>query len=270
MNPMRWFLPAVGSLVLLSGIPAPAAQVLVDFNASYNNPTPPLPFTDYIDPAAVTAGTGPLSGSLSHYTTTSNATADYGSLLATSNLASTPNDDGASAGAKAGWEDSLTILGAGTGTLKLNFAFSGSLAASDGGDTSISLTSYFVSGTVGSGSISRLGQVHSNFGSLGDPITDFSASGLSFIFGTPFAFNVSLEASTSYGGSIAASSGTGDASNLQLTLTGIEVYDQFNQLVGSPNISSGSGTIYGVPEPSRAMLAAFGIGALAARRRRSR
>lgn len=104
-----------------------AASVLVDFSASYNDVTaPPFPFTDNTAPAAVTQATGPLTGSFTHYSTSSTATANFGSLLVNT-TASGVSDENVNSSSKAGWVDSLTILGSGAGALKLYFTLSGSL-----------------------------------------------------------------------------------------------------------------------------------------------
>lgn len=245
-----------------------AASVLVDFSASYNDVTaPPFPFTDNTDPAAVTQATGPLNGSLTHYSTSSTATANFGSLLVNT-AASGVSDEALSTNSKAGWVDSLTILGSsGSGTLKLYFALSGSMTAVDGGGGSVAVTTYNVTGDVNGNVFARTGAEHSSAGLIGNALSDFNVTTGTFTFGTPFNFDVNLLGAASYSGNLAAGSGTSSASNLQLTLTGIEVYDQFNVLVSSPDISSTSGTVYGVPEPSRVMLLAGGMAVLFLRRR---
>ncbi|MCB1278493.1 MAG: PEP-CTERM sorting domain-containing protein [Prosthecobacter sp.] len=273
MKAINTRLLAVAGLFLLApAAPSHAANVVVDFAASYNDPTP-VPFSSNNDPAEVTQATGPLSGSLSQYTTTATATADFGSLLVSSITNTTIGDASASTSAKAGWVDSLTIVGgSGLGSLKLYFSLSGSLAAANGGDSSNAQANYVLSGAVNGNSFSRFGQEISSpasSGFLGDAMTDFNVSGLNFTFGTPFDLNFSLEAYSSYSGSVAASSGSASASNLQLTLTGIEVYDQFNGLVSSPGIGSDSGIAYGVPEPSRVLLLASGTTSLLFRRRKA-
>ncbi|MDZ4403126.1 PEP-CTERM sorting domain-containing protein [Prosthecobacter sp.] len=247
-----------------------AASVLVDFSASYNDVTaPPFPFTDNTDPAAVTQATGPLNGSLTHYSTSSTATANFGSLLVNT-AASGVSDENVNSHSKAGWVDSLTILGSGQGTLKLYFTLSGSLAAADGGGSSVATGTYAVNGDVNGNFFARVGTEHSNIGLIGFALTDFSVTTGDFTFGTPFSFNISLEGSAGYGGDTGATSDSASASNVQLTLVGIEVYDfPSNTLVSSPSISSASGVVYAVPEPSRAVLLLLGAGALLCRRRKS-
>lgn len=56
----------------------------------------------------------------------------------------------------------------------------------------------------------------------------------------------------SYVGSFAAGSGSASASGLQIT--SIEVSDPLKATISSPGISSASGIVYGVPEPSRTPL----------------
>lgn len=260
---------AAGLFLLVQPVVSHAANVLVDFSASFNDQTaPPFPFTDNTDPAAVSQGSGPLSGSLSHYATSSTATANYGSLLVNT-AASGSSDEFLGTNSKAGWSDSLTILGSGQGTLKLYFALSGSLAAVDGGGGSLAVTTYNVTGDVNGNIFTRTGSQHSSAGLIGSALSDFNVTTGTFTFGTPFNFDVSLLGAASYSGNLAGGSGSSTASNLQLTLTGIEVYDfPFNTLVNSPNISSASGIVYGVPEPSRAVLLLPGITALLFRRRR--
>lgn len=263
------FLVAAGiSLAFVT--PSPGANVLVDFSASYNDPTaPPFPFTDNTDPAAVTQATGPLNGSLTHYSTSSTATANFGSLLVNT-TASGSSDEALSTNSKAGWQDSLTILGSGSGTLKLFFTLSGSMTAVDGGGASVAVTTYNIAGDVNGNIFARTGAEHSSAGPLFDPLTDFNVTTGTFTFGTPFNFDVSLLGAASYSGNnIAAGSGSSTASNLQLTLVGIEVYDfPSNTLVGSPSISSESGFVYAVPEPSRALLLMLGGSTIFFRRRR--
>lgn len=262
------FLVAAGiSLAFVT--PSPGANVLVDFSASYNDPTaPPFPFTNNTDPAAVTQASGPLNGSLTHYSTSSTATANFGSLLVNT-TASGVSDEGVNSSSKAGWVDSLTILGSGVGTLKLYFTLSGSMTATDGGDPSVATGTYAVNGDVNGSFFARVGTEHSNIGLIGAPLADFNVTAGTFTFGTPFSFSISLEGAAGYGGDIGATGGSASASNVQITLAGIEVYDfPSNTLVSSPSISSGSGFIYGVPEPSRALLLMLGGSTIFFRRRR--
>ncbi len=261
----------VGMILLAWAVSSHAASVLVDLHANYNDPTPPPSgFTSDNNPPPVTQATGPVSDSLSHYTASTNATASYGSLQTNVIIGTTTNDDSSIATAKASWEDSLTIAGSGFGSVKFSFTFTGSLAASGGGDSSVAQGNFNLSGNVNGNTFAHGGQLHSSFGPTGESPADFTTTNYLVNFGIPFTFNMTLENTASYVGSLAATSGSASAAGFELTLTGIEVYDQFNTLISSPVISSESGYVYGVPEPSRTLFVLLGTALLSQVRRRHR
>ncbi len=54
-----------------------------------------------------------------------------------------------------------------------------------------------------------------------------------------------------------------------VTLVGINVYDENDNLLSGWSVTSGSGTVYPIPEPSAALLGLAGVAGLLARRRRA-
>jgi hypothetical protein len=268
--PKTFLFPGVAAFAALSAMqPAQGALVLVDFNGQYFANAP-------YNPPPVTASLGPLSASDPSVTGSSMAaTADYGSLLVNTASSSSSNTSNTSVTGTAAWQDFVTILGGtGQGRLKLNFAFTGSLGASDTGGSSSGTTDYAINATINSMSASlRAGSLTSNGGPAGLAIQSFSISDILFPFGTAFGFDVELAAGSFAVGDVVNPggpyTGTSGASNLLLTLTSIEVFNIGGAAVSGATLSSQSGFGYGlVPEPSRTILAIAGFALIGLRRRR--